>query len=185
MSLSDTLPLNPTTLGSGSLELSYDPVGNRLNTVDPLTQDITTYTYDDGNQLLTAEDATGVTTYTYDACGNRLTVEEPNLDVTTNTWDGENRLVKVEHPDSSVVEYEYDGDGLRVVKTIDAVDVTKYVFDGNNVLQETDDTGTTEADFTYRPAGYGLVIGQRRGVDSSYYHFDGVHNVRLLTDGCH
>ena len=140
----DTLPLNPTTLDSSSLEIAYDPAGNRLNTVDPLTQDITTYTYDDANQLLTAEDASGVTTYTYNACGNRLTIEEPNLDVTTNTWDGENRLVKVEHPDSSVVEYEYDGDGLRVAKTIDSVDVTKYVFDGNNVLQDKENVDKEE-----------------------------------------
>ena len=89
---------------------------------------------------------------------------------------------QVEHPDSGTVEYAYNGDGLLVEQTVDGSDTTRYVYDGNNRLQETDDIGVTEVDFTYTPGGYGEVISQRRGSDSSFYHFDAIRNVRQLTD---
>lgn len=109
-------------------------------------------------------------------------IEEPGGDITTNTWDPENRLVYVDGPGGATTEYSYNGDGLRVEKTVDGTDTTKYIFDGNNVLQETDDVGTTEAQFTYIPGQYGRVLSQHRGADSSFYHFDGIKNVRRLTD---
>jgi RHS repeat-associated protein len=69
-----------------------------------------------------------------------------------------------------------------VEKVVDGTDTTKYIFDGNNVLQETDDAGTVEADYTYVPGQYGRVISQHRDTESSFYHFDGIKNVRKLTD---
>jgi len=127
--LADDIP----TGGAGTL--AYDPAGNRLTQIDPVTGDITTFAYDNNNELLHAEDVSGLTTYTYDLNGNQQTIEEPSGEITTNTWDGENRLVQVEHPSSDVTTYAYNGDGLRVLKD-DGVEVTLYVHDGNNVLLE-------------------------------------------------
>jgi YD repeat-containing protein len=66
--------------------LAYSPTGNRLTQTDPVTGDVTTFTYDNGNRLLAGVDVSGTTTYTYDNNGNQLTIEEPSGDITTNTW---------------------------------------------------------------------------------------------------
>jgi len=166
---------------SGSAKLDYDAAGNRLVHTDEDTGAKTTYTYDDNNRLKTAQDATGVTTYTWDANGNQLTVEDPSHNITTNTWDGSNRLVQVENPDDTITSYVYNADGLLMQKD-DGVTITRYVYDGNNLLLETDDTGSVEAEFTYLPSEYAQVISQHRSGDSSYYQFDGINNVRQMTD---
>lgn len=72
-------------------------------------------------------------------------------------------------------------DGMRVLQD-DGVAETHYVYDGNNVVLELDDVGTVEADFTYVPAPYAQVLSQHRDPESSFYQFDGIHNVRQLTD---
>ena len=72
-------------------------------------------------------------------------------------------------------------DGPRVLQD-DGVAETHYVYDGNNVVLELDDVGTVEADFTYVPAPYAQVLSQHRDLESSFYQFDGIHNVRQLTD---
>ncbi|MFN7844308.1 MAG: RHS repeat domain-containing protein, partial [Pirellula sp.] len=178
----NTLPLDPTSFVAGSSRLAYSPVGNRSVRIDSDSGTPTTFTYNCGNQVLEAEDPSGVTTYTYDANGNRLTIEEPSLDITTNTWDCENRLVMVEHPDGSVIEYRYNGDGHRVEQLLDSVSEKKWIYDGNTMLMETDGSGTVETAYTYKPGGYGRMVSQRQGSDSSFAHFDGVKNLRMLTD---
>ena len=47
-----------------SISYEYDPVGNRTKMTDNLTAEVTTYTYDAANQLLTEEDSLGTTNYT-------------------------------------------------------------------------------------------------------------------------
>ncbi|MBL8820592.1 MAG: hypothetical protein JNL58_31510 [Planctomyces sp.] len=168
------------TGGAGMLE--YSPTGNRLTQTDPVTGNVTTFTYDYANRLLTAVDVSGTTTYTYDANGNQETIEEPSGDITTNTWNGENRLVRIEHPDGTETNYRYNGDGLRVAEDHDGT-VTLFVYDGNNRLQETDDVGTVEAEYTYLPLPYAEVLSQRRDMESSFYLCDGIRNIRQLTDG--
>ena len=165
----------------GAGRLAYSPTGNRLTQTDPVTGDITTFTYDNGNRLLAGVDVSGTTTYTYDNNGNQLTIEEPSGDITTNTWDGENRLVQVEHPSGDVTTYAYNGDGLRVLQD-DGVAETRFVYDGNNLVLELDDVGVVKADVTYLPAEYATAISQHRDLESSFYLCDGIHNVRQLTD---
>jgi RHS repeat-associated protein len=158
---------------------TYDPRGNRLTLSD--STDTLTYTCDDANRLETVTDSSGTTTYAYDANGNQLTIEEPSGDITTNTWNGENRLVLVEHPDSTETAYRYNGDGLRVAEDHDGT-VTLFLYDGNNRLQETDETGLVEAEFTYIPLPYAEVLSQHRDMESSFYLCDGIRNIRQLTD---
>lgn len=58
----DGLPRNSSRLLTGSNATVYDAAGNRLLHIDEVTSDVMTYTDDDANRLLTAEDASGVTT---------------------------------------------------------------------------------------------------------------------------
>jgi len=60
--------------------------------------------------------------------------------------------------------------------------VTLFLYDGNNLLHETDDTCLVKAAFTYIPLPYAEVLSQRRDSDSSFYLFDGIRNIRQLTD---
>jgi RHS repeat-associated protein len=60
--------------------------------------------------------------------------------------------------------------------------VTLFLYDGNNRLQETDETGLVEAEFTYIPLPYAEVLSQHRDMESSFYLCDGIRNIRQLTD---
>jgi len=156
--------------------VTYDPRGNRLTLND--STDTLDYGYDNANRLQTVTDTTGTTSYTYDANGNELTIEEPSGNITTNTWNGENRLIVMEHPDATETYYRYNGDGLKVAEDHDDT-VTLFVYDGNNRLQETDDVGLVEAEFTYIPLPYAEVLSQRRDMDSSFYLPDGIRNIEF------
>lgn len=115
------------------------------------------------------------------ANGNRRTLETPAGDITTYSWDYENRLVQVEHPAGEIVTSVYDPDGHRVAQD-DGVATQQFVYDGNNLLQERDDVGTVEADYTYVPQEYARYVSQQREAESRFYHASGIQDVTQLTD---
>src|SRR5262249_25734899 len=92
----------------------YDPLGNRL--VKNVDSALTTSTYDLANQLVAAQDATGVATYAFDPDGNQQLVIIPNGDRTTTTWDFENQPIRVEQPSGLRVTMLYNADNRRVWK---------------------------------------------------------------------
>jgi RHS repeat-associated protein len=59
-----------------------------------------------------------------------------------------------------------------------------YIWDplADSYLMETDASGSTQAVYTVEPDLYGRVISQRRGVTSSYFHFDATGSTRDLTN---
>jgi RHS repeat-associated protein len=68
------------------------------------------------------------------------------------------------------------------VRQDDGVVELETLYDGlNRVLEE--DGGTVEADYTTTPEPYGNALSQHRSGDSSFYLWDGIRNVRQLTDG--
>ena len=56
-----------------------------------------------------------------------------------------------------------------------------FVWDGENVLQETDQTGVTQAQFTDFPGYVGGLPSMHRGSASSFLGVDPQYNTRLLT----
>ncbi len=89
--------------------------------------------------------------------------------------------MQVEHPSGDIVTYAFNGDGL-CVRQDDGVVELETLYDGlNRVLEE--DGGTIEADYTTTPEPYGNALSQHRSGDSSFYLWDGIRNVRQLTDG--
>jgi RHS repeat-associated protein len=171
----------PRRSGSNAYDITYtyDAVGNRLSKEEEGA--VTTYAYDAANELLTTEDGSGVTTYAYDEAGNLAASVNPSEEATTYSWDYENRLAAVELPSSAISTFTYKSDGLRVQKE-DSAGTTKFIWDGQNVLLETDGDGDTVAAYTLAPAGFGMLLAQRRGDTTKFFHFDAMGSTDRLTN---
>jgi RHS repeat-associated protein len=161
----------------------YDAVGNRLEKNDSISG-ITTYTYNELNQLETEATNGVTTTYTYDDNGN-LVSEVTGNHSTTYHWenDGENRLVGVTIVDENGtqnIEYQYNTRGIRVAEIVDGVE-TRFLIDDlrpyAQVLAEYDAAGNVQTAYSY---GYDL-ISQQRGESELFYHADALGSSRVLT----
>jgi RHS repeat-associated protein len=75
----------------------------------------------------------------------------------------------------------YNAADLRVEKQ-DSAGTTRFIWDGQNILAETDGSNVIQAVYTQTPSTYGNLISQRRGVTTSYYHFDGLGSTDRLTN---
>jgi RHS repeat-associated protein len=62
------------------------------------------------------------------------------------------------------------------------VTVTKYVYDGDTVLQETDGSGTTLAEYTSTAQGYGDLLSAYDGSAAKYYEPDALGSTDALAD---
>jgi len=62
--------------------------------------------------------------------------------------------------------------------------VTNFIWDelSDNVQMETDENNVPTVVYTHRPERFGELISQERSGVTSYYHYDGQHSTRLLTD---
>jgi RHS repeat-associated protein len=65
---------------------------------------------------------------------------------------------------------------------MDSGGTTKFVWDGDNILLETDASNVTQAVYSRTPAQYGPLISQRRGLATSFYHFDALGSTVQLTN---
>jgi RHS repeat-associated protein len=171
--------------GSGSTDytkdFTYDAVGNRL------TQGTTgfnaanvNYTYDDRDRLLTEN----ATSYGWDNNGN-LTSKSGDSQY---TWDYEDHLIRITKADGTIIDHTYDADGVRVQTKVTpagggGAQVTNYLVDTagalSHVVAETDANGAITA---YYVRGGDQLLEVIRGVDTRYYHEDGLGSVRVLTD---
>ncbi|MEG4294831.1 RHS repeat-associated core domain-containing protein, partial [Microcoleus sp. C2C3] len=164
---------------------TYDAVGNRLTKTDSVSG-VTTYTYNNLNQLDFLSAPGVVTDYTYDDSGN-LVSEVTGSNSTVYRWenDGENRLMGVTVTEGGVtrnVAYQYNAQGIRVGKVVDGVE-TRYLIDDelqpySQVLEECDAAGNPKNSYVY---GYDLV-GKLQGSQPSFYHADGLGSTRLATN---
>lgn len=162
---------------------TFDALGNRL--VLNIDGALTTSTFNSANQLLTSEDAGGVTTYTYDAVGNQRVVETPAGARTTSVWDDESRRIQVLLPSTQIITSTYRGDGLRYSKQ-NSQGTTKFVWDERRYLLETNASDDTQVVYTSPPVPFGRLLSQHRKSGAmwvpSYYHTDALGSSRALTD---
>ena len=126
--------LDPRLTNSVGLFQIYSLTGNRMVMIEGGAR--TTYTSNAGNQLVTAQAASGTTSYGYDANGN-LTLANAPTGRTTSAWDVSNRVTQVILPSGTRNTFTYDGDGKRVMKQ-DSTGTTKQVWDLENILEETE-----------------------------------------------
>lgn len=162
--------------GTHVTEYTYDANSNRLSkSVDGV---VTTYTYNEINQLVQA----GSVTYTYDASGNLVAQSDNGVLTASYEYDEKNQLIKVTTAGISgedVCEFEYDAAGNRISQTINGV-TTNYIVDSSTgysqVLKSTE--GSNYVSYT---RGFGL-ISRYDGTETLYYLSDVTGTIRALVD---
>ena len=167
--------------GHQLITYTYDSTGNRLTKDDDGT--ITQYVYDDNNRLITEANDLDVTTYQYDDNGNTISKTSPTEN-TIYSYDFQNRMIAADVNVSGVetlLEYQYDTDGIRMQKKVGS-SITNFLVDKNRefaqVLEEQDESDNLVVQYIH-----GLdLIAQNRSNVLSYFHYDGQHSTRQLTD---
>jgi RHS repeat-associated protein len=160
-----------------SITYTYDNVGNRLT--QNKNGQVTTYAYNNRDQLTTETGSEGVTSYAYDAAGH-LVCKEEQIGTNTYTWEDNDRMASVTNLDGST-SYIYDYEG-SCIKTNDGSGAKWYLIDKQlsygQVIAEYEDGGSLTVEYVY-----GLErVSQRSGGSVHYYLVDGQGSVRQLTD---
>jgi RHS repeat-associated protein len=183
----------PGTGADLDLTYAYDAVGNRQRQTSVSAAGIieTAYSYDENDRLLTeattsipvAGAATMVTTTSsYDDNGSLLSRRTGGR-TDTYTYDAERRLIAAlvqSGPAQTQIAYTYDADGMRTSMTVNGATTTFVLatFDGlTEVLAE-----VSGANVTTYTRGHDLIGQTRAGIGTRFYHFDGRHSTRQLSD---
>ncbi len=96
------------------------------------------------------------------------------------TWDEDNRLTLAE-PVAGSVTLTYNPDGRRVKKETPS-DATRFIYDFNRLLQETDDSGDVEQQYTSTLEEWGDLVSEYDGSDTSYHQYDALGSTDALLD---
>ena len=173
-----------TRTGSNAYSISYtyDNVGNRL------TKDhdgvVTSYTYNNRDQLTTENSPLKTVSYTYDASGRQVSKTDA-AGVTYYKWMDNDRLDSVITPTKTII-YTYDAEDSKVGMNDGSVN-KNYLVDKlqpyTQVIAEYDDINELTVEYNY-----GLErISQKRLIPNSsflihHYISDGQGSIRQLTD---
>jgi RHS repeat-associated protein len=152
---------------------SYDPMGNRT-AMTSTVEGVITYTYDPADRLLTA----GGDTFGWDATGRMIT-RTHGATTATYTYDPLDRLTRVVS-DTTNVAFAYNGDGVRVGKKVNGTR-TDYVQDvgGSLPVVVAETTAGQISSYVY---GNDLLAQIDSTGNPTFYHHDGLGNVRALSD---
>jgi RHS repeat-associated protein len=168
------VPSNGSSIPPQDLQYVYDPLGNRIRTIE---NGVTTeYTTNDLNQYTRV----GGDTLMYDADGNLISRAGSSASA-SYTYDQQGRLTRVVTSEG-VWHYQYDSFGSRIASTARG-DRTEYLLDPLgliDVVGEYSSTGLLVARYAY---GLGLVArmdGAR--AQRTFYEFDAIGSTSSLTD---
>ncbi len=190
----------------------YDDQGNQIKQIDPLdsssgaiySSDVTTWNYNEFNDLLDMTDALGqITRYKHDDHGNLIHVDLPDgatIDTTYNDYgqpfvvtDGEGRtttntydpatgdLTALEDGEGHITRFGYDALGRQTSITDANGHTVRMVYDGNdNITNVTDARGHTTS-FVYDKNNNLTDTYDRR---NGYTHreYDASDRLKLLVD---
>ena len=166
--------------GSGTTIAEYtyrlDNLGNHLSVSQTEPYDgipipnaeTTNYTYNNANRITKA----GSISFGFDGNGNTTSRTGSSMQ-----YDIVNNLTKVSGDFAAT--YTYDGLGQRRSATRDGV-TTKYVLSGNNVVAETNNSGTVQYYYIYGPTG--LLARITPSGTTRYYVSDSRGSVVAMTD---
>ena len=155
----------------------YDEVNNLIKETDPLgyyktytyekgllkeetdnNGNLTKYTYDNDNRLVTKTSANnGTTIYTYDGVGNLLSEKDSLNNITSYIYDEDNNLKKIDYPDSSYTIYEYDLMNNVSKEILPSGKTTRYEYDIYNNISKVYENDILMKSYEYNLAGYAIV----------------------------
>ena len=145
---------------------TYDPVGNRLSSIDN-----SPWSYNTDNELM----GFGATQMTYDANGNMTADSSAGSSL---SYDFENRLASFV-TSSVTANYLYDPQGRRLQKTVNSV-VTRYLWDGATMIAELDGTNQITRLYTYNPQSM-EPVSTAIGCTAYFYITDHLMTPQMLT----
>jgi RHS repeat-associated protein len=164
-------------LGSqlSSLSYAYDSHGRQQTVTDARTG-ATTYTYDDGDRLISVSGNGQTTAYGHDSMGRQTSITLPDGGVVTNIYFPTGELQKSWGARTYPVEHTYDYAGrMKTMKTWrnfagnSGTAVTTWNYDPNRGLLTSKRYDDNQGpDYTYTPAGRLLTRTWARGVTTTY-----------------
>ncbi len=157
----------------GSLEWTYDGVGNRQTQTEAAGTG--TYTYQPGTNKLASISGAQTASFTYDPNGNTDT-ESTTRDFVYNQ---NQRLIAVVDNSITQGEYVYNGNGQRVKKTVNGI-ATVFHYDlQGKLIAESDVGGNITAEYVYLN---GSPLAKLEGANTYYYHNDHLGTPQKITD---
>jgi len=118
----------------------------------------------------------------YDYNGNTQT-KVVGTNTTTYAWDYENRMTTVTLPGSGgTVTFAYDPFGRRI-KKVTSTTTSVFAFDGDNLIEETNASGTVVARYSQNVNVMDEPLAMLRGGTTSYYHADSLSSITSLSNG--
>jgi RHS repeat-associated protein len=184
--------------GSGAA-YTYDPLGDPISYVNRNGQPATMtynasgqtahetfadgshydYTYDARNNLLTASDATGITTFTYDSADRMTSVSYPGGKSLTFTYDAGGRRTSMVDQSGYTVNYAYTPAGdLSQLTDGSNQPVVTYHYDAARRLQEQDNANGTFTTYEYDAAGNLMHLVNHAPGGAANSRFDYTYDLR-------
>jgi RHS repeat-associated protein len=157
-------------------QFSYDPVGNRMQL--NASSLITSYAYDNADELTQEMKGANGTVYQYDGNGNRVR-KIAGAATSTYSYDFNSRLVGFASSASSA-SYAIDALGRRVSKTVNG-STARFFYDGQDAVAEYDGGGSLQAQNLFG-LGTDRNLARFGGGSSLYYLHDGLNSVRNILD---
>jgi RHS repeat-associated protein len=159
----------------GTIDYTYDAVGNRLTKTESSSATAYTY-YPLTNRLHEAVTGAETIAHIFDPNGNITGLGNKTL-----TYNHDNRLIRVEENAVTLGEYIYNGLGQRVIKTAGATTtIFLYDFDGN-IIGESDSNGTISREYLYKGSSRLAMVDVPAG-KMYYYGNDQLGTPQIMTD---
>jgi RHS repeat-associated protein len=158
--------------------------------ITSFTEGLTTYIYNNVNQITDSDGTTGPRTYTFDNDGGMTQGYTPEGYPFTATYDAEDRLTSIQYTDSGSVvhetHYTYGADDLLYeIRKVDggAESITRIIRAGFLPIQERDGNNNIIREYVWGPGmggGIGGLLAMKEGSNVYYYLYDGKGNVTAL-----
>lgn len=158
----------------GTLDFTYDPVGNRTRVSDPAVH---TYTYLAGTNKIDDIAGPAPVNYGYNPNGNIITKGTVSYEYTSH-----NRLKTVKDNGTLLAGYRYNSRGQRTGKTVNTL-TTVYHYDiSGRLIAESETDGTITKEYVYLE-NQPLALIDPTGPEAFYfYHTDHLNIPKTLTD---